>query len=399
MELHISSRLIGSDLGLTVDDVSGTSTFDSGAPTTWTVGNMNAQYSVEMLAAVSGIQANLQPPDAFVQAQQEVGISPTMTPWHWVLPPEVFRQYIRDILEASRDVLDRGVVEYYSSVFRAARNCLDRLERAAIDEPELDVRLRQEGTQGQCRVLRSFAPEPDGLARPVTYCQVSSRTGRLVVRDGPQILTLRRNLRGILRSRYSGGIILQVDFVSLEARIAGLLGGVIPERDVYAQVARDVLGGRHSRAAAKLASLSVLYGAGPQRLASQLGVERDEAVGIIEEVSGFFGAATRARSLVKEAVHRGCISNFYGRVLPADDKSSHVLYNNFIQSTGVDVAMLGFNWIMDRLGNRIHPLFVLHDALILDVHPDRMTHIADLAGGTVPVDGFLGSFYIDVSEF
>ena len=399
MELHISSRLIGSDLGLTVDTESGVTRLDAGSPTTWTVGDPSAIMSVEMLASVSGIQADLQPPEAFAQAQREVGISPSQTPWRWVLPPLVFRQYIRDILDVSRDVLDRGVVEYYSSVFGVARSCLDRLERAVIDGPELDTRLRHEGAEGQRRVLRSFSPGDDGLTHPVTYSQVSSRTGRLVVRKGPQILTLRRDLRNILRSRYSGGLIVQVDFVSLEARIAALLAGVVPERDVYAQVAREVLDGRHTRAAAKLACLSVLYGAGPQRLAGQLGTDRQSAVEIIQEVSSFFGAGARARSLVREAVDSGCVANFYGRILPADDKSSHVLYNNFIQSTGVDVAMLGFDWIMDRFGRGVHPLFVLHDALILDVHPDRMADIVDMTKSVVPVDRFVGGFYIDVSEF
>ena len=53
----------------------------------------------------------------------------------------------------------------------------------------------------------------------------------------------------------------------------------------------------------------------------------------------------------------------------------HKLLNYFIQSTAVDVALFGFGDIIRRLQvsgliDRICPLFVLHDALILDVPHD-----------------------------
>lgn len=70
------------------------------------------------------------------------------------------------------------------------------------------------------------------------------------------------------------------------------------------------------------------------------------------------------------------LRTFYRKhVIPADSKP-HVLLNYFIQSTAVDVALLGFKKILERLAttpqvqNLIVPIYILHDALFLDIHND-----------------------------
>jgi hypothetical protein len=84
---------------------------------------------------------------------------------------------------------------------------------------------------------------------------------------------------------------------------------------------------------------------------------------------------------------RKYITNFYGRRVKTE--TAHTLINHYIQSTAVDVAMLGFKNLLEyveQLGRLedIVPLFVLHDALILDINPNAFSLINGLAkvGGT-----------------
>lgn len=150
----------------------------------------------------------------------------------------------------------------------------------------------------------------------------------------------------------------------------------------------------------KLACLSVIYGAGRRRLAGQLSIGLDEAGDIIQSISDIFNVKKASMELLKQAVEFNVISNFFGRKLTATDKSSHILYNNFIQSTGVDVAMAGFRAIMNSIGSaKIIPIFVLHDAIILDVHPEEFDAVKGVSTTVVDIPGFEVPFYANTSDF
>lgn len=71
----------------------------------------------------------------------------------------------------------------------------------------------------------------------------------------------------------------------------------------------------------------------------------------------------------------------------------NIFINYYAQSTGVDVALMGFNEIVNRLGpDGIRPLFVLHDALILDVREDRIRDVESTE--EVKVQGFEQAFLV-----
>ena len=75
------------------------------------------------------------------------------------------------------------------------------------------------------------------------------------------------------------------------------------------------------------------------------------------------------------------INNFYGRRVKTE--TTHTLINHYVQSTAVDVAMLGFMNILDYVSeldklDDIVPMFILHDALILDVNENSFSLINGL---------------------
>ncbi len=400
MRLHISKVLIDGVNGLTVDDSGRATPSEGSTDVDWTVGCQATQLRIEDLAAVSGRKMNVLPDKRFVRAVAEVA-EPKFFPLKWSMPPGAFKDYLRRLQDDSWDILSSGSVEYYHEHFLTTRCLLRSLERARIDSAAYSRAMSAESTPGQRSVLQSFRPDDAGYASQVVYNQHGSRTGRLTERSGPQILRLRKDLRHIIGSRFERGAICQVDFVSLEARIAAAIAGMSPERDVYAQIARDVFDMQYSRDQVKLACLSVIYGAGAKRLADQLKVTRLEANALAFKISSTFDVPSTSSRLLREAVDTDMISNYFGRRLRADDKASHVLYNNLIQSTGVDVAMAGFRWILNDLGNDpgIVPIFVLHDAIILDVDPGSVGNLKRVSTAEIPIAGFDAPFYADVSMF
>ena len=67
-----------------------------------------------------------------------------------------------------------------------------------------------------------------------------------------------------------------------------------------------------------------------------------------------------------------CRFNFFGRpIWNADELSSNKILNNFIQSSAVDVALNYFSLLTTQLNHeKAKFLFIIHDALIVDVHND-----------------------------
>lgn len=75
------------------------------------------------------------------------------------------------------------------------------------------------------------------------------------------------------------------------------------------------------------------------------------------------------------------VTNFYGRRVKTE--TAHTLVNHYVQSTAVDVAMLGFLNILDYVAeigkeDEIVPMFILHDALVLDIHENSFSMINGL---------------------
>ena len=399
MLLHISSRLVDGKLGITFHRDGSIRSEPVPPADSWTVGDPASLFRMEDLASISGTPIDLSPPRAFLRAASAVSRLESV-PLKWMMPADVYQDYLRRLRDDSCDILGAGVVEYYNSHFVMTRGLLASLKPSAINRQSLQNFMDGNISPGQRSVLRSFVPGEDGFAQKVRYNQVGSRTGRLTEKSGPQILRLKKEFRSIISSRFEDGRIMQVDFVSLEARIAAALGGMSPERDIYTQLSRTVFDNRYPRSTVKLACLSVIYGAGRKRLASQLSVDLITAGDISEKISEAFGVREISRRLLESAVADEAITNHFGRKMSAADKASHILYNNFIQSTGVDVAMYGFRKIVgDLSGSDIIPIFILHDAIIFDVHPSSVQAVQAVSDSPIQVDGFSVPFYVDTSGF
>ena len=224
-------------------------------------------------------------------------------------------------------------------------------------------------------------------------------TGRTTVKRGPKILTLKKEHRSIIKSRFKGGKIVQFDYSSLEPRIMLALAGKDTPGDIYDDIARKT-GVNLERAKLKMSVMGALYGISSLKLQGLLPHSVD-ASNILDKIRSTFGITTLANRLRREYDHKSKITNFFGRPLYFSRSDSHLLVSHYVQSTGVDVCLTGFSNILSKIsseGMRAVPIFLIHDALLIDMPEDEFDRIKDLTTTGSSIKGFDTSFPLNVSD-
>ena len=130
--------------------------------------------------------------------------------------------------------------------------------------------------------------------------------------------------------------------------------------------------------------MAAQYGMSAHTLKNKLNIEDLDANEIIKKIRDYFSIDELARKLLKEVEKTGAIKNYFGRVIKISDAkniSPYTLVNYYIQSSSVDIALLGFNNIINYIKENkllIHPIFVLHDAILLDCNVNEEHNIENL---------------------
>jgi len=344
----------------------------------WCIGDRSTSRSIESIyESCDRDLPSLIPPE-FVSSMD--GLSRGAVPWPLVIPQRVLYENLSTISDELDELL--AVVGDYSETLVAGRSVLERLVPCRIDLAAL--RVAQSESQ-QFNVLETFEPGPDSMAEPVVYSHRTA-TGRLTVAEGPRILTLQKAHRKILSSRYDGGRVYQIDFVSLEPRVLRLLRSGEAPADIYGAIAERLKG--VDRRHAKLATLKSLYGASGQSVREEVGADASR---LMKEINDYFGLESLRRRIVESDEPK----NFWGRPI-SEARDPHLAVSHYTQSTAVDVSLMGFSIIMDRIESEdllVQPVFVLHDALLIDCHPDSIDRMREIVSEGVDIDR-LGHFYL-----
>lgn len=314
-------------------------------------------------------------------------------PWSMVLPKHEYRRYFDSLINYIKENRDIDL-SYYENAWIVGNRVLQALRPAKIDNSKIQEIL--EASAIQSHVVETFRPRAGGYASPIKYDRFGTVTGRLTVESGPNILLLKREHRSMIKSSYVGGKIISIDFSSLEARV--LLyesGNDCQEFDLYGMLAERF--GGMSRNLVKAAVLSVLYGSSRSAVALTLGISETKVSEVIKQIEKYINTKTLIKALKKQHAELGFIMNRHGRKIKVDRPQDNIFISYYAQSTGVDVSLIGFSKILDSLGtNGIRPLFVLHDALILDVHPDRLKDVTEITKINVP--GYDQMFPLKIEE-
>jgi len=315
-------------------------------------------------------------------------------PWHQAVPVNVFKRFIQRIVDDSRSISSSDQYRYYQNYLIKAQRASQKLWPVKIDDSAYQKLMADPLTPNK-NVIQSFSPT-NGFSRKTVYGFTSTNTGRLTVRKGPQILTLKKEHRSILTSRFNKGRIIQLDYTSLEPRLALSMIGHNPPKDIYEEVAKNILDNRVGRETAKLLTIALLYGMGQKRVKDILSGTMLDPATTMSNLDNFFGARVIREELSKQA-SEGFIQNYYGRNIRVRNDSEHVLYNNLIQSSAVDVALQGFSRIIQMIedhGKKMKPIFILHDALLIDCPPDEVKFLDTLCEAGSKADNLDAHFYI-----
>ena len=301
-------------------------------------------------------------------------------PWPLVLGKSEFLKRTASICDELRSAATFLAEQEYTEVFLNGNLPLASLVDAHVNTKE----LQKQCASTENLTLKNYARLISGsISSAPTYNRIKTKTGRLTIKKGPPILTLPKSVRSAYTSQYKdGGVIIEIDFTSLEPRCASnIAGNDFSDHDIYVHL-KNLIGIQSDRNSVKELVISLLYGAGDSRAKSilQKGSSEENLSNKFQAVKDFFDLDKMKEKLAKQA-KTGSLLNFFGRPIAVDNIQPGVLVNNYIQSTAVDLSLLGFGDLLSRIDKRkAKPLFIIHDALIIDVMKDYIDEIKAVAG-------------------
>lgn len=390
MEMCILKESIGSPANIVIRD--GECLLTSSIPEkSWVVGSSDHLRCAGTLCQI--YESPL--PKIYTESERKtfdvLGKNPEEVPWAHVLGVSILKERIICISNHLKDVLGSPSRDAYNNIYLATRSLLGELSPAHVCLKRLENHLSNETNSSLRTCLESFRPVDGMRARKIKYNQVATSTGRLTVKKGPSILTLPAKYRSILRSRYDGGSIISIDFKSLEPRVALTIRGRNAPNDIYAHISSEILGGKTSRGVAKIATIAALYGISFKKFKEMSGCSD---YSVLDKVKDFFAVKTMTKNLSGPD-----FKNFWGR--PLDNETlPHVRVSHYIQSTSCDAVNVGFYNFLEALGEekvKVTPIFVLHDALILDVPKNSLERVARMCSSGIETP--LGIFPTTCEKF
>ena len=374
MKLTISSKSLGSERHLLLDGekFSWVSTLDSDS-LKW---GFNEPDDLQTAAVAAKAHVREMSDNNHARFFNLIDIKRKDLPWQNILPREVYLDTLKTIVDQLSLFINDESNSYYITTYLRNRKLLGKLARPKIFENRLDSAIKGAKSPGIISGLERFRPDRDGLAAKSNYCLASSLTGRMTITSGPNILTLKRDYRKILKSQYPGGKIVEIDIRSAEPRVVLALMGKTVAGDVYTEVVKSIPGMVGNRDIAKIATLSAIYGASYHGLKSYLPDNVDASL-VLDSVRDYFRVRDIESILQEQIDSHGYLINTHGRKIFSNEPSM----NHFVQSSAVDVAFDVFESVMstfDRVGVRYSPIYLIHDAILIDVHPEDTSLVKEL---------------------
>ena len=381
----IDSSLTGTSRHI-IGDEEGYIWSDSIPRNTWHLsGKIKKNNCLDTLIKITGNSIE-NPPEKYLNAIKTVVTGSSVNiPWQYVLPKDVFKNYFSSLVGNISSIFPSLPFDYYEIAWTSGTKVLESLRPACIDVSIFE-NIINESKDHHSPGLESFRPKRSGFAQEVIYDRFATRTGRLTVAEGPNILVLKKENRKILKSSFSSGKIVSFDFRALEARIVLAESEKYSDsEDIYDDISKNHFKGILPRDVVKTAVIAELYGISRGTLKSKLGLSDKKVDSFANEINEYFGINDLKCRLKDQVEETGWLINRFGRPIRIPEKQENLLINSYAQSSGVDVAMCGFNSLLEKLGtDGIRPLFVLHDAIILDVHPDRLKEASSINHVDVP---------------
>lgn len=282
--------------------------------------------------------------------------------WSLALGSRGLAREVKRFREEVTSAVERAESTGYTETLIRGRRVFDLLTPIRVDKTKV-LSLVDAGEP-----LDSFLPVKFNECERIRYTH-GTKTGRLRVESGPKVLIMSKQHRKVLISKYPGGKIVSVDFVSLEPRLALFTVGKSTRGDVYDEISQ---GSGEPRSKTKIATLSFLYGAGASD-------------GVSEKLRRHVREYFNVRELHRRIEECGG-ENGYGR--PLEVEEDRLLVPHWVQSTAVDVCLLAFSDLAEKLSGIADPLFLVHDAMFLDVPAENTERLSEIISAGVIVSPY-----------
>jgi hypothetical protein len=242
--------------------------------------------------------------------------------------------------------------------------------------------------------LKQFRPIR-GHSKKVTFDNASNISGRLIVKEGPNILVLPKRCRNIFESRFIEGQVLSLDFVNLEPRLCLKLVGKNIKGDIYDEI-NNILEFDIDRSVIKRAIISTLYGANYESFKNIIASKAKKLFEVIHEFFNLELLHEISSNIDDIDVRR----NFFGRpIWNLNEKKKNIVINNYVQSSAVDISLSYFYELVNKVDlDKAVPIFIIHDAFVFDIEKDYISKFNDIVmKGYNDID--LGNFPVSISQF
>tara|TARA_R110001592_G_scaffold188358_6_gene433615 strand:+ start:47483 stop:48541 length:1059 start_codon:yes stop_codon:yes gene_type:complete len=284
------------------------------------------------LAEIMGIEIQPMIPESYTRSAKILNINP---PWCFYIGKEKFLKIINSYSQSYFKFInsfDRENINIHikiGSFLKSLKGC--RYNPTNID-PELSSHFDR--SIKDCLV--------DGFIEPPKYFRTKSKTGRLSVKSGPNVLNMHAGLRKGIVDGFS------IDFISMEPNLLLALQNRSPKTNLYESIRFDVFENKISRAKVKIATMAALYGS-------------NRSDKFAKKISEYFNLEVQVSALEKK-VKNDTIRNEYGRLIHLNGARDRHLLSLWLQSSAADAALFGFyNFYND---NDIVPHWIIHDGLI-----------------------------------
>ena len=288
------------------------------------------------------------------------------------MPSHKKAEYLKELKSEVKRIIAETQSNKYYKTYKSQQFLFNSLKDYTVDSKALNAYLLLESNESLKTNLLGFKNNAK-----VEYTRTDSTTGRMTSRSQANILTLPRKYRNIFKSSFEKGKILYIDFVSLEPRVMRKLGGFDCSGDIYEEIASN-LEIEVDRSIIKQAVISAVYGSSKKALYSKMPKEKvDQLCNFIHD----YLKVDLCLEMAQESSEKDCRTNFWGRPLWNKGSSeTNVILNNYVQSTAVDIALSGFSSLLQKLDlKKVKPLFVIHDALMIDVEESYLNNIVNFA--------------------
>jgi len=369
MILAISSRTIGSDLNLIFD----------GSEWSWSK-NFPKESLLwgfedyrDLRDAASSLKLDI--PEfwntPWGNAQSHVQKKFSYVKWQHALPVSQWKDIVTRLVDQLWRHFSCEDNSYYVSTHIRNRRITQGLSRPIVSDALCREKI-DSAKNGKRGLVERFLPIDDGKPERSIYSFSNTVTGRMTIKKGPNILTLKKEDRNILKSRFKNGKLIEIDLQSAEPRVALSMFDKHIDGDIYSEIIKS-LGMNITRDISKIATISALYGASHHALSSHVSNSSD-AMKIIDSVKEYFGVRHLEKMIIDQHSENSYITNTHGRKIFSESAS----VNHLIQSSTVDVAFDVFELIIGKIKElKIDavPVYIIHDAIIFDAREKDLEKI------------------------